>query len=97
MDRRNYSEWKNMREAILETLPNFDLTVIRSMLWKDEIKDVFILTKTMEIYLYSRTVWGCDCWRKKTYLQLKKMGLIFDEWDTDEGIYTFRSDIQNLP
>jgi hypothetical protein len=33
--------------------------------WKDEIGDVFILTKYMEIYLYSKTILGCYCWYKK--------------------------------
>lgn len=89
MDRRNYSEWKNMGEAIREALPEFDLTVLRPLLWKDEINDVFILTKTIEIYLYSRTVWGCYCWSRKTMSLLRSKGLIFDEWGTEDGFVLF--------
>lgn len=97
MDRRNYSDWKNMKEAILEALPEFDFTVLRPMLWKDEINDVFILTKSIEIYLYSRSILGCYCWSRGAYLKVRKNIPIFDEWSTDDKLYTFRADIQNLP
>ena len=97
MDSHNYSEWKNMREAIIEALPEFDLTVLRPMLWKDEINDVFILTKSMEIYLYSRTIFGCYCWSRGAYSKVRKNIPIFEEWSTDDGLYTFKSEMRNLP
>ena len=65
-------------------------------LWKDEIDDVFVLTKRMEAYAYSKTVLKCYCWHRKTYLQLKKMGVIFDDLRTDDQIYYFKTSVENL-
>jgi hypothetical protein len=65
--------------------------------WQDELGDVFLLTKTMEIYTYSKTVLGCYCWSPKTYAQLQKMGLIFNDLVTDDRIYRFYTDRANLP
>lgn len=97
MDSHNYSEWPNFHNAVREAKPDFDFKTLRPLLWKDEVKDVFIITKTMEIYLYSRKVLNCYCWSKKTYSQLKKQKIIFHEWSTDDGIYTFRGDVRDLP
>ena len=59
----------------------------------------------MELYLYDgytaktikNAILGCYCWSRKTYSQLKKQGLIFDEWSTDDGLLTFKIKIENLP
>jgi hypothetical protein len=66
-------------------------------LWRDDIGDVFLLTKTMEIYPYSKSVLGGYCWSRKTYLQLTKMGVIFDDLVTDDRIYRFYTKRTNLP
>ena len=68
-----------------------------SHLWKDEIGDVFLLTKRMEIYAYSKTVLGCYCWHRKTYLQLQKMGVFFDVQETDDSVVSFSVKRANLP
>lgn len=65
-------------------------------LWKDEIGNVFILTKYTEIYVYSNTVLGCYCWHRKTYLQLRKMGVIFDVQETDDSLVYFKTERSNL-
>ena len=78
---------------------------LRQYLWKDEINDLFLLTKNMELYLYDgytpetidNAILRCYCWSRKFASQLKKMGLIFDEWSTDDGLYTFKTKIENLP
>ena len=78
---------------------------LRPYLWKDEINDPFLLTKHMELYLYSgytpdkidNAVLGCYCWTRKIASQLRKMGVTFDDWSTDDGIYTFKTYIANLP
>lgn len=68
---------------------------LRQYLWKDEINDIFLLTKKMEIYLYSGykketirdAVLGCYCWSSKTTSELHLKGLIFDFVLTGSGIY----------
>jgi len=67
------------------------------ILFKDELGDPFLLTKVMEIYCYSNTVLQCYCWHKKTYLQLQKSGLIFDDLETSDRIYVFKVKRENLP
>ena len=81
------------------------LSALKQYLWKDEINDLFILTKHMELYLYwgykpetiKNAVLGCYSWSYKITSLLRRKGLIFDEWSTDEGLYTFKIDIRNLP
>ena len=81
------------------------LSSLRPYLWKDEINDVFLLSKNMEIYLYwgynpetiKKAVLGCYCWSTKITSQLRKKELIFEEWGTDDGLVTFKTDIKNLP
>ena len=66
-------------------------------LWKDELGDVFLLTRFLEIYAYSKTVLGCYCWSRRMYLQLSKMGVIFDIRETDDPLYCFRTNRVSLP
>ena len=59
----------------------------------------------MELYIYDvytpetigNAILGCYSWNKKIASQLQKMGVIFDDWDTDDGLYTFKTNIANLP
>ena len=69
----------------------------KHLLYKDETNSKFLLTKFMEIYRYSKDTLGCYCWNKRVYLQLKKMGIIFNEWSTEDKLYTFHVDVANLP
>jgi len=71
--------------------------VSQSAIFKDEAGSVFVLTKFMEIYHYGGSTFGCFCWDRKTYLQLKKMGVIFHDLVTDDKLYVFRIDRSNLP
>ena len=78
---------------------------LKPYLWKDEGNDLFLLTKQMELYLYwgykpetiKKTVLGCYCWSYKIVSLLRRKGLIFDLWSTDDGLYTFKTNIENLP
>jgi len=81
------------------------ISSIHQYLWKDEVNDLFLLTKNMELYLYlgykpetiKNAVLGCYCWSPKTASLLQKKKLIFDKWGTDDGLVTFKTDIKNLP
>lgn len=68
-----------------------------SHMWRDELGDLFILTKRLEAYAFSKTVLGCYCWHRKTYLLLKKRGGIFNDVITDDRIRSFRINKENLP
>ncbi|MBT4485533.1 MAG: hypothetical protein HOC71_17840 [Candidatus Latescibacteria bacterium] len=84
-----------MRAEVIEDIQTLGELALPH-LWKDEINDVFILTKRMEIYVYSKTVLGCYCFHKKTYLQLRKKGLIFHIHETDDPLVFFLTDLANL-
>ena len=78
-----------MKNLITENLKN--------LLYKDEISDPFLLIKYMEIYRKSDTILGCYCWSYKIFVQLQKTGCIYNEWSTDDRLYTFETEIANLP
>ncbi len=67
------------------------------LLWRDEIGDLFFLTKKMEVYIHSKTSLRCICWNVKTYSLLKNKGLISHEMFTDDPIISFRVSVENLP
>jgi len=83
---------KNHRYTIVNILPKD----FKQLLYKDEIGDPFVLTKFMEIYLKSSHSLGCSCWSKRIFTQLQKTGLIFNEWRTDDKLFTFETDLKNL-
>lgn len=97
-DGKNYSEFENICTALQESLPDFDIRMLKPYLWRDEIKDIFMLTKTMEIYLFNRYTLNCYCWNANTYRKIKAAGLMLEDSGADDtGIYQFKSDIINLP
>lgn len=66
------------------------------LLYKDEINDKFLLLKNMAIYRKSKTILGVNCWSKRIFLQLKKEGIISDEYITDDKLYNFETENANL-
>ncbi|MFC1512119.1 hypothetical protein ACFL5H_02875 [Candidatus Latescibacterota bacterium] len=93
----NYCKWENIKSALIQAFGYFDFSELKPYLWKDEINDVFLLTKHMEVYFYNAEVLACYCWSHKTMLLLRSKGLIFDIWGTDDGLYAFKTKIENLP
>ena len=81
------------------------ISELNPYLWKNGINDLFLLTKHMELYLYSgnktdtidNVVLGCYCWSKKIAFQLRKQGMIYDFLETDDTLYLFKTNIANLP
>ena len=57
-DGKNYMEFENICSALKESIPDFDLRTLKPYLWRDEIKDIFMLTQKAEIYLYNRNKLG---------------------------------------
>lgn len=68
----------------------------KHLLYRDKCKDTFLLTKYLEIYQKSNTNLGVSCWSRRIYLQLKKEGIISEEWGTADGLITFEIDIKKL-
>lgn len=93
---KNFCGWRNFEQAINEAIGEFDFSTLRQFLWKDEIGDVFLLTRYMEIYLYSKTTLRCYCWSSQKRFQLIRKGTISNIWATDDDIHTFDTDIKNL-
>ena len=69
----------------------------RHLLYKDEANDTFLITMYLEIYRKSKSILKCSCWNKRVYSSLQKTGLIFNEWNTEDKLFTFEVDIANLP
>ncbi|MFC1509692.1 hypothetical protein ACFL60_08440 [Candidatus Omnitrophota bacterium] len=95
--RKNYMSWINMKEAINEVIPDFNLKLLKPLLWHDEIKDVFMLTKRMEIYFWSRYILGCYVWSRQTYVLLRRKGLILEEQPSDEPFRIIKVGVEHLP
>ena len=85
-----------MRKEILENAKIFGEIAIPH-LWRDEIGDIFVLSRHMEIFCFSKTLLSCYCWHQKTYFQLKKMEVIINDLITDDRIYHFHTNQNNLP
>ncbi len=68
----------------------------KHLLYRDLCRDTFLLTKYMEIYRKSKSTLGCYCWSFKTLVKLRTKGIIFNEWSTDDGLYTFETKNENL-
>ena len=68
----------------------------KHLIWKDEINDTFLILKFCEIYKYSKTTLGLYIWSYKYWLLLRKMGLIWDECRTSDGLYCSYAKIENL-
>ncbi|MCK4358331.1 MAG: hypothetical protein KAW92_06250 [Candidatus Cloacimonetes bacterium] len=68
----------------------------KHLLYKDKINDPFILTRYMEIFRKSKTILGVYCWNKKIYALVKKLGLTFNDWQTDDRLYVFDTKVENL-
>ena len=73
------------------------LRKLKSMLWQDELKTTFILTKNLEIYMYSDTMLGIYCWNYGFMNRIKPF--VLNAWRTDppDTIYTGQVAIENLP
>ncbi len=97
-----------MRAYLIDVIRSnevMSVSKIRQYLWKDELNDIFLITKNAEIYLFTgyttktfrKPILGCYCWKKSTYILLKKRCIIFEERLTDDRIYFFKTEMRNLP
>ena len=82
-------EGKNMTKNEID----YDMKSILSseyahLLWKDELGDDFLLLKYAEVYRYSENILRLHCWSKLALNNLKKICSIFNEWATDDAIYS---------
>jgi hypothetical protein len=69
----------------------------KCLLYRDEIFDSFLLLLNMEVYRKSETQLGVYCWVKSVFLKLKKLGIVSNEFITDDKLYCFTTDNANLP
>lgn len=68
----------------------------RHLLYKDELGDTFLLTKDGEIYQYSDKILRIHTFHKHTLNKLRRNGLIFNEWGTDDGLGIADLNVENL-
>ncbi len=87
-----------MRKSVSEELSLFGKECVRH-LYRDECGDVFILTRHMELFVYSvkEQIIGGYSWHRNTVLLLQKQGVISDYQVDDDGIYRFRIHRRDLP
>jgi len=68
----------------------------KHLLWKDDVGDPFLLTKYCEIFRRSKDLLGCYCWSRSAFLKLQKMGIISNDYKTDDNLYCFDIKVDNL-
>ena len=69
----------------------------KCLLYQDEVHDTFLLLRTAEVFRKSETQLGVYCWVKSVFLKLKKLGIVSNEFITDDKLYCFTVDNANLP
>lgn len=75
---------------------NVKLDTIRHLIWQDEINDLFILTKYMEIYWYDNKTLSLFIWNSSIKTKVcEKRKIIYKEIECDNG-FNCRTDSSNL-
>jgi hypothetical protein len=69
----------------------------KHLLYRDECNEQMLLLRNMEVYRKSEATLGVSCWSKRVYLQLKKEGVVSNDFSTDDKLYCFITDNVNLP
>ena len=70
--------------------------VKRHLVWKDELGYKFILLKFGEVYRYSKKTIRCIICSSQKASSIRKMGSIFYDWGTSDGLYILETGIGNL-
>ena len=65
-------------------------------LWQDELGDDFLLLKYCEVYEKSETTLGLHIWSFKKASQLRKLGIVLIEDETDDGLWLYVVDKKDL-
>jgi hypothetical protein len=83
---------------ILEILhrESIPLAPLRANIWQDEIKDVFLLSKDMEIFPLSKTHLRCYVFSPSIRSEMLQKGWILEEHLTDDDFYTLDINAANL-
>ncbi len=74
-----------------------DIDSIRHLFWKDEVEDLFLLTRVMGLYWYNINTLTLLIWNYNTKVKLRDKGLIFDEIECDDGLLACKANIASLP
>ena len=69
----------------------------KHLLWRDEIRDTFLILKWCEIYRYSKKELRLYIWSLKKRSELFRKGLIFNDRTGDVGFYIFNAKVVDLP
>ncbi len=67
------------------------------LVWKDESRDTFVLTKFAEIHRFDETQLRLICWNRSIFKKLDKKGLIREKDYTDDGLYMALFNNEDLP
>jgi len=78
---------------IVELIPE----KLHHLIWKDETRDTFVLTKHCEIHRYNKEYCRMICWNRTSFKKFSKAGLIQDEDFTDDGLFMGFFINENLP
>ncbi|MBN2282021.1 MAG: hypothetical protein JXQ65_15670 [Candidatus Marinimicrobia bacterium] len=84
---------KNNYLRIAELVPS----KLHHLIWKDESRDTFILTKFAEIHRFEEDTCRMICWTKSAFNKIKKSKLLFDVDYTDDGLYMALFKNEDLP
>jgi len=94
----------SLLSVIKENTP-LKLTQLEKYLYKDEVGDIFLITKNAEIYLYRGykketqkvAEFGLYIWGVSFINKLREMKLLSHEMDSDEEFYIAFTSVKNLP
>ena len=67
------------------------------LVWKDESRDTFILTKFCEIHRVDEETLRMICWSKTTFKQILKLKIAYNPDYTDDGLYMAEFHNKDLP
>ena len=87
-------------ETLLSVIKKKNIIPLKSLskyFWQDEINDQFLLTRAMEIFLYSNKWLSLYVFNRKVLARMRKEGLIFDIIELDDPFTECRTNIENLP
>jgi hypothetical protein len=67
------------------------------LVWKDESRDTFVLTKFCEIHRLTEDTLRMICWSKSIYRRIKKAKIIYNYDFTDDGLFIGEFKNSDLP
>lgn len=70
---------------------------LEHLVWKDESRDTFILTKFCEIHRFDEDSLRMICWSKTKFKEINKSKILYNHNYTDDGLFMAEFQNKDLP